>query len=288
MRKYNRSQHSLFFFKSLNLVLVLVTTGMLIYLNFSFNDSYAQNNHEKPSLYFVSTPDIQCPESITEGPTYTDENGCIQPCPIDPQGVLPEECVQQQPSTSTSTSSEQLTPEELTAGDEESAEEQESSPLQQNNATLSEEADQLNQNNLVDSSQDLIFQNDKLLKPNFPHLQNYGGKGYLTIKAYAVNFTQEQADRISICVDTQVESGKKIMASPHCTFGANKAFKYAVQPGQVVLSIKSDLGTGANESPCHFNISLGESKTCTLNFAPLFEVPKSKNKFDLPKLTAGP
>jgi hypothetical protein len=196
-----------------------------------------------------SEQENQCLDANGQEPSYIDENGCPSPCPTDDN--------------------------------------QDNSIPLGCPADLQTLTDQ-NQNNSSDSPQGLVFPNDKLLKPKFPPLQNYGAKGYLTIKAYAVNFTKEQADRISICVDTQIESGKKTMASPHCTFGANKSLRYAVQPGQVVLSIKSDIGMGANESPCQFNISLGESKSCTLNFVPLFEVPKSKTKFDLPKLTGGP
>jgi hypothetical protein len=190
----------------------------------------------------------QCSAETVKEPSYIDESGCRVLCPT----------IDSQDNT-----------------------------IPEGCPTLPQTTSDQNPDNLIDSPQGLTFPNDKLLKLNSP-MPNYGLKGFLTIKAYAVNFTKEQADRISICVDTQLESGEKTMASPHCTFGANKSFRYAVQPGQVVLSIKSDIGMCAHESPCQFSISLGESKSCTLNFVPLFEVPKSKTKFDLPKLTGGP
>ncbi len=187
MRKYNRTQHSLNFFKSLKFVLVLITTGIIVSLNLSFDDSYGQNNHEKPSVYFVSIPDIQCPENITEGLTYTDENGCVQPCPVDPEVILPEECVQPEPPNTNvqltpeelsagdeesadeqqeqPTSNEQLTPEELSAGDEESPEEQESLPLQENNPTLFEGADQLNQPDVFTDTADNFVNNTTIDTP---------------------------------------------------------------------------------------------------------------------------
>jgi len=218
--------------------------------------SNTNNNNNNNNPFFSSSSlssleqDIHCSKDIVPQPNYIDKNGCIVPCP-------------------TVNSLNVAIPKGCPAGSQ----------------TIPDSQNQ--QNNIINSPQGLMPLNNKLLEPNFlgkdigikKQIPDYIAKGYLTINVYAINFTKEMGDRISICVDTQSESGQKTMANPHCAFGANKAFKYTVQPGQIVLSIKSDIGTGADESQCLFNISPNESKTCTLYFKTLFELPKSNSNF---------
>ncbi len=99
------------------------------------SNSVFGNSDQKMNIIFISNENGNCPETMTDGPTFTDENGCVQPCPADPQVVLPDECIQAEPPTS----NEQLTPEELSAGDEEAAEEL---PQEDDQQQLPQEDDQ--------------------------------------------------------------------------------------------------------------------------------------------------
>lgn len=60
----------------------------------------------------VSEPENVCPAVAFEGPSYTDESGCSQPCPPNNQGGLPEGCPR--PTEETETDSTQDTSPTLT------------------------------------------------------------------------------------------------------------------------------------------------------------------------------
>jgi hypothetical protein len=240
-------------------IFILINSTIVLTISNSHQVAFSQGYippppQPSPNNTFQSQSIQQCPQISFSGPTYIGPDGCTRPCPT--SGGIPNGCPINTSSRTTTLPSDQN---------------------QQNNILGSSLAQQPTNKDQLESNS---FSKETEIKKHFFDII---ANGYLTINVHAINVSNYAADRISVCVDTQSESGEKTMADPHCSIGANKSFKFIVQPGQVVLSTKS-YETGVDKSPCLFNISPRESKMCNLYFYSLFSSSPESKFSDLVKL----